>query len=106
LPYPSRSIDAVFSLSVLHASSLGSSIPEIYRVLGIEGYAFIYIYGDTKFADGKIQKIIGVDEYIKLIRDTGFKIVDFYTEEEEKYDEFGEKHKLIIAFLEKRGRRG
>ena len=102
LLFPTRSIDAVFSLSVLHSSNLDLSIPEIYRVLGHGGYAFIYIYGDTQFADGKTKQIIDTDKYIILLQNTGFKIIDFYTEQEDKYDEFGEKHKLLVAMLEKR----
>jgi len=105
LSFPSNDFDAVFSLSVLHSSNLQKSLPEIYRVLGRDKYAFTYIYGNTQFADQTIKEIISVDNYVNLLKSVGFKILDFYTEEEEDFDEYGEKHKLLICTLQKGDRR-
>lgn len=101
LPFKNNEFSAVYSLSVLHATDLAKSLPEVHRVLEPDAYAFIYIYGDTQYADGKVEEIISIDSYIQLLESTGFTIVNFYSEDEEKFDESGEKHKLLIAFLEK-----
>ncbi len=101
LQFKNAEFEAVFSLSVLHATDLDKSMPEIYRVLKHGGFSFIYIYGDTQFANGKSKVIVDVNIYIKLLKSIGFIIWDFYTEDEKLFDEFGEKHKLIVAFLGK-----
>ncbi len=100
--FDSNKFDAVFSLSCLHSTNLEKSMSEIHRVLKHGGIAFIYIYGDTQFADGKRKEIISLDNYINLIKKLKFKILDSYTEQEDKFDEFGEKHKLLVCLLEKR----
>lgn len=102
LPFRDKEFNAVFSLSVLHATDLDKSLAEVSRVLKPGGYAFIYIYGNTQFADGKEEEIISVDGYIRLLEIMNFRLLDFYTEDEEEFDEFGEKHKLLVAFLERR----
>jgi len=101
LPFDNGKFDAVFSLSVLHATDLEKSLPEIYRVLDDDSCAFIYIYGDTQFANGKQKDIIDTDSYIGLLKSVGFTILDFYTESEKGFDEFGEKHKLLVTLLGK-----
>lgn len=101
LPFKNNEFSAVFSLSVLHATDLAESLPEVHRVLEPDGYAFIYIYGDTEYANGKVEEGISIDNYIKLLKSNKFTVLNFYSEDEEQFDEFGEKHKLLIAFLEK-----
>lgn len=101
LQFPSEAFGAVFSLSVLHSTMLDKSLPEVYRVLKHGGYALIYIYGDTQFKSGESKEIISVDRYLKLLKSIGFVIWDFYSEEEEKFDSYGERHKLLVAFLGK-----
>lgn len=101
LHFDNNKFDAVFSLSCLHATDLNKSMPEVYRVLKRKGIAFIYIYGDTTFADGRHEDIIKLDNYIKLIKEIGFKFLDSYSEQEDKFDEFGEKHRLFVSLLEK-----
>lgn len=101
LQFPSDSFGAVYSLSVLHATRLGKSLEEVYRVLRRGGFAFIYIYGDTQTKTGIQRDGIGVDKYITALKFLGFTIWDFYTEQEDKYDQYGEKHKLFVAKLGK-----
>jgi len=101
LPFSANKFDSIFSLSVLHATDLRKSMSEVYNVLKYRGYAFIYIYGDTQFASGERKVVIEVDDYIELLKSVGFMIENFYTEEEEKFDEYGEKHRLLVAFLGK-----
>ncbi len=101
LPFADNEFDCIFSLSVLHATNLVKSLSEVYRVLKSEGYAFIYIYGDTQYSNGKIEKTIDLDKYLQLLKFVGFVILDFYTEQEEDFDEYGEKHKLYVAYLGK-----
>jgi len=99
LPFKNREFDAVFSLSVLHSTNLKKSLSEVDRVLRSGGIAFIYIYGDTQYATGKVKDIIATNDYIELLKSIGFIILDFYTEQEEDFDEYGERHKLLIATL-------
>lgn len=101
LPFSNSEFDGVFSLSVLHSTNLRSTLPEVYRVLKSKGYAFIYIYGSTQHKDGGIDEKISLDNYIKLLKTTGFIVWDLYTEEEEKFDSLGEKHKIFVARLGK-----
>ena len=101
LPFPNSSFDGVFSLSVLHSTNLRNSIPEVYRVLRSKGYAFIHIYADTQLRNGDVNETISLDNYIKLLKTSGFAIQDMYTEEEEKFDSFGEKHKVFVVKLMK-----
>lgn len=101
LPFLNGSFDGVFSLSVLHSTNLRNTIPEVYRVLKSRGYAFIYIYGDTQYRDGKVVEKISLDGFIKLLKVTGFIIWDLYTENEEKFDSSGEKHKIFVVRLGK-----
>lgn len=101
LPFPDYNFDAIFSLSVLHSTNLQRSLREVFGVLAGKGIAFLYIYGDTQFINGTKEIIISLDNYIELLRDVGFVVVDIYAEQEEEFDEYGEKHQLLIASLEK-----
>ena len=103
LPFDDGQFESVFSLSVLHATDLQKSIPEVHRVLIDKGLAFIYIYGDTQFADGKREIVTTVDEYLELVKAAGFTVLDFYSEQEDSFDEFGEKHLIIVSLLQKGG---
>jgi HK97 family phage portal protein len=101
LPFQDRQFDSLFSLSVLHASDLNKSIPEAGRVTAKNSPGFIHIYADTQYADGSIEVHIYLDDYISLLNQAGFDIIDIYSEEEAEYDEYGEKHKIIVANLRK-----
>lgn len=103
LPFEDGEFGAVFSLSVLHATELKKSMAEVSRVLKENMPAFVYIYGDTQFADGKREEVITVDGYVKLVESLNFKVLDFYDEQEETFDEFGEKHLIIVSLLQKVG---
>lgn len=103
LPFKDDEFDSVFSLSVLHSTKLKKSLPEVNRVLADKGLAFIYLYGDTEFADGKVEKVISVDDYVKLVESLGFTMLDFYDEQEADFDEFGEKHLMLVSLLQKEG---
>jgi len=86
---------------VLHATKLEKSLPEVNRVLKKGGLAFIYIYGDTQFAGGKREEVITVDAYLELVKALDFTVLDFYSEQEKDFDEFGEKHLIIVSLLQK-----
>lgn len=102
LPFKDGSFGGVFTLSVLHSTDLKKSLPEAARVLQAGGVAFIYIYGDTQFKNGKPKEItIELNDYIKALKDAGFEVLKTYTEQEEEFDEFGEKHRIIVALLGK-----
>jgi ubiquinone/menaquinone biosynthesis C-methylase UbiE len=104
LPFDDNSFDAVFTLSVLHSTELKESIPEVYRVLRPNGLAFIYIYGDTQFKDRKPKEgVVDYDEYLMDLKGFGFKILDSYKEQEDKFDENGEKHHIFVVTLQKVG---
>jgi len=101
LPFPDYNFDAVFSLSVLHSTNLQKSLREIFRVMAGRGIAFIYIYGDTQFENGTKEIIITLDNFVALLKEIGFIISDFYSEQEKEFDEYGEKHQLLITYMEK-----
>lgn len=101
IPYPNGYFDGVFSLSVLHSSNLFRTIPEVYRVLKSKGRALIHIYGDAKRSGEQPDVTISVDDYIKLLKASGFAIEDFYTEEDNKKDSTGETHKVYVVSLRK-----
>ncbi|MBU0847634.1 phage portal protein, partial [Patescibacteria group bacterium] len=98
LPFTDNSFDALFSLSVLHASNLSVSIPETARVLASRGLCLIYIYGDTTFADGKVEVYTTIDGFLEKLR-VSYEVLDFYSEQEEDFDEYGEKHQILVAHL-------
>jgi ubiquinone/menaquinone biosynthesis C-methylase UbiE len=101
LPFPDAEFGAIFSLSVLHASKLSLSIPEAWRVLKPTGIGFIYLYGDTQFADGHREEYTTVDAFTELLKATGFTLLDFYSEQEDEFDEYGEKHQLLVTLVQK-----
>ena len=101
LPFKDNQFQATFSLSVLHSSDLTKSLPEITRVTTKNGIAFIYLYGDTQYADGHREDVISVDDYLALVKEQGFTILDFYSEQEKEFDEFGEKHLLLVSLLKR-----
>lgn len=101
LPFDDSQFEAVFSLSVLHATKLEKSLTEVNRVLEKDGMAFVYIYGDTQFAGGKQEEVITVDKYLELLKALNFTVLDFYDEQEKDFDEFGEKHLIIVSLLQK-----
>jgi len=103
LPFDDGQFESVFSLSVLHATDLQKSMPEVNRVLKKDGLAFVYIYGDTQFADGKRDEVITEDGYLELAKGLNFTVLDIYTEQEKNFDEFGEKHLIIVSLLKKAG---
>ena len=102
LPFDDVSFGAAFSLSVLHSTDLKKSLPEVHRVLEIGAVAFIHIYGDTQFENGKANEdTIKFSVYLDTLRDLGFKVLDSYKDNEEDFDEFGEKHHIFVVSLEK-----
>uniref|UniRef100_A0A6M3L1M3 Putative methyltransferase n=1 Tax=viral metagenome TaxID=1070528 RepID=A0A6M3L1M3_9ZZZZ len=102
LPFDDAEFGAVFTLSVLHSTNLKKSLPEVARVLQPNGIAFIYIYGDTQFKNGKkTEDTITWSDYLSTLKKLGFKVLESYTDNEKEYDEFGEKHKIFVVKLEK-----
>ena len=102
LPFDDESFGAVFTLSVLHSTNLKKSLPEVVRVLKPDGIAFIYIYGDTQFEDGRAtEDTIKFSDYIRDLRALGFKVIESYTDNEKEFDEFGEKHRIFVVSLKK-----
>jgi ubiquinone/menaquinone biosynthesis C-methylase UbiE len=102
LPFKNEEFGSFFTLSVLHSTNLQKSLPELTRVLQPEGVAFIHIYGDTQFEDGKKKEdTIDWNDYLKYLKSLGFKIKESYTENEKEFDEFGEKHRIFVVQLQK-----
>ena len=101
LPFEDKEFEAVFTLSVLHATNLKKSLPQIARVVKQGGLVFIYLYANTESVNGGIENHTTVDDFTTLLKDNGFEMLDFYTEQEEEFDEFGEKHNIIVALLRK-----
>lgn len=102
LPFDDASYGAVFTLSVLHSTNLKKSLPEIHRVLKIDSVAFVYIYGDTQFENGKkTEDTIGYEDYLNYLKSLGFKVLKSYRDNEKDFDSFGEKHHIYVVLLEK-----
>jgi 2-polyprenyl-3-methyl-5-hydroxy-6-metoxy-1,4-benzoquinol methylase len=97
LTFSDSSFDAVFSVSTLHSTDMNKSIPKISKVLKTKGLAFIYIYSDTQHINGQREEFVTLDEFIDLFKNNGFSIENLYTEQEEEYDNAGEKHNKIIV---------
>lgn len=100
LPFDDNAFDAFFSLSVMHSTKLDKSLPEVARVLKDGGLAFIYLYGNTVTAKGKTTDVIKLDDYINLLHEHGFILLDFYAEQEDEFDDAGEKHRLFVTLLQ------
>jgi len=102
LPFDDASFGAVFTLSVLHSTNLKKSLPEVARVLKPEGVAFIYIYGDTQYDNGKpTEDTIKFSDYLRDLKALGFKVLESYINSEKEYDSFGEKHRIFVVTLQK-----
>ena len=102
LPFEDSSFGAVFTLSVLHSTNLKKSLPEVARVLELNGVVFIYIYGDTQFENGKPKEdTIKFNDYLQTLRNEGFKVLKSYIEQEDKFDDFGEKHRIFVVLLQR-----
>ena len=101
LEFEDNFFSALFTLSVLHSTNIKKSISEIYRVLKKSGIVFVYIYSDVKRIDGTGKSFISINEFIDLMKETGFEISNIYTSSEDEYDEAGEKHSVIVAELQK-----
>jgi len=102
LPFDDEGFGAIFTLSVLHSTNLKKSLPEVYRVLKIGGVAFIYIYGDTQFEDGKeTEDTIAFSDYLADLKALGFKVLESYKDNEREFDDYGEKHHIFVVYLEK-----
>ena len=102
LPFEDNSFGALFTLSVLHSTDLKKSLPEVARILKLDGVAFFYIYGDTQFEEDKPKEdTIKYNDYIKALKNLGFKIIESYIEQEDDFDEFGEKHRIFVVLLQK-----
>lgn len=101
LKFADGSFDSLFTLSVLHATDMKKSIPEVYRVLKTKGTALIYIYSNVEKINGTKKEFISVNEYVDLVKSKGFAISDIYTKPEEEFDEAGEKHLIIVSEVRK-----
>ena len=101
LEFKDNSFSALFALSVLHSTNIKKSMQEIYRVLKKDSIVFIYIYSNVEKIDGTKSSFISIDEFIDLVKKTGFEISDIYTSSEDEYDEAGEKHSIIVSELQK-----
>ncbi len=101
LPFEDKQFGAMFSLSVLHATDLAKSIPEVARVLQRHGIAFIYYYADTQWADGTEEGNLRINDYLDLVRASGFEVLSVYGEREEEFDEYGERHLVVVSLLRK-----
>lgn len=97
LPFTDKSFDAIFSLSVLHSTNVERSLSEAVRVLRPGGLMFLYLYSDTGYISGKRDEYLNLDGFISLLRFNNIKLLDLYCEQEDEYDEFGERHAVIVC---------
>jgi len=101
LSFSDKTFDAVFTLSVLHATHMEKSISEVKRVLRNKGLAFIYVYSNVEKISGEIVEFISIDKFVDHLKGNNLKIEDFYTLYEDDFDEAGEKHLIIVSEVRK-----
>lgn len=101
LDFEDVSFDAVFSMSVLHATDIEKSISEIARVLRHNGRALIFIYSDVETIGGDKTEFVNMNEFIDLLKTNDLLIQDIYTTADDEFDEAGEKHNIIVARISK-----
>jgi len=101
LPFANESFDAVYTLSVLHSTNIKRSFKELSRVLKKGGLAFVYIYSNTQKVSGEVDTTATLEEFIALMKASGLTIQDLYTDQEEDFDEFGECHRVFVAYGKK-----
>ena len=99
LPFADNEFESLFTLSVIHSTNLQKTIPQIARVVRKGGLVFIYLYADTEYVSGKVENHITVDDFTTLLHDNEFEIMDFYSEQEDEFDEYGEKHNILVTLL-------
>jgi len=99
LPFTDNEFESLFTLSVIHSTNLKKTISQIARVVRKGGLVFIYLYANTEYVNGKVENHITVDDFINLLQENGLEILDFYSEQEKEFDEFGEKHNILVSLL-------
>jgi ubiquinone/menaquinone biosynthesis C-methylase UbiE len=109
LRFDTGSFDAVYSLSVLHATKLEKSVSEVARVLKQKGLALFYLYVKTVYFDdedkekGRVEVNFKVSEMDKLLAKNKLQILDKYRSESEDEDENGKHiHSIIVYFLRRK----
>ncbi|MGE5298399.1 MAG: class I SAM-dependent methyltransferase [Acidobacteriaceae bacterium] len=75
LSFQDESFDAVYSVSVLHATNLNLSLKELSRVLKIGGKAMVYLYEKT-ISDGREFWFRKREDVEKLLKDFNLSIKD------------------------------
>lgn len=103
LTLPDEQYDAVYSLGTLQKTDVGRSFAEAGRVLRSGGLFLVYVHGETQYAS-KTEFAVHVtpNAFVGALKDAGFSILDFHTEQEEQYDAKGERHKGLVALGVKR----
>lgn len=109
LSFDTGSFDAVYSLSVLHATKLEKSISEMSRVLKKKGLALLYLYIKTVYIDDedkekrRTEVNFKVGEMGKLLTGNKLQVLDKYKTESEDEDENSKHiHSIIVYFLRKK----
>jgi ubiquinone/menaquinone biosynthesis C-methylase UbiE len=93
LGFRDESFDAVYSISVLHATILPESLSEIARVLKPGGKAIIYLYEMTK-SGGKNYWFWKKEKVEQLIKENGLEIEDQWDFWDPRHE--GENTKVLI----------
>ena len=78
LPFKDEEFDAVYSLSVLHATDLSKSLTQIYRVLKAGGVAWIHLLQKTIFLENnEIEVNCAPEKLQSLLNNSKFEILEF-----------------------------
>jgi 2-polyprenyl-3-methyl-5-hydroxy-6-metoxy-1,4-benzoquinol methylase len=93
LGFNNESFDAVYSISVLHATILPESLSEIARVLKPGGKAIIYLYEMTE-SNGKNYWFWKKEKVEQLVKENGLSIEDQWDFWDPRHE--GEKTKVLV----------
>jgi len=102
LDFKNESFDAVYSISVLHATMLPDSLGEISRVLKLDGKVIIYLYEMTE-TGGKKYWFWKKEKIEKLLSDSNLAVEDQWDFFDDRHE--GEKTKVLVFKLRKKNKK-
>ena len=107
LDFDDEQFDLVYSISVLHSTSMNKSFGEASRVLKEGGIALVFLYSKTEYTDndGDVRMVANeeMEGITEIFSDSGLEVVDDYATESgiEEDEEGTHKHFISVYLLRK-----
>ena len=102
LPFLEGSFDAVFSLGALQDEDLETGLAEVARVLRRDGLCLLQMYLSTQAVDGNTTVFGTADAVLQRVQGYDLEILEIVTDQEDEYDTYGERHKMLSCLCRKR----